>query len=124
MSESGKKSPKKEEKVNRHTAETIYAEMVTCSQSGVSSINAGRADIDHSGIGFLKAQNINQTNCGNAVVVAKNLKTSSVRSLITISDNIEGDVKTVLDKQGAAICGVVFAAVFMFFRIIRRLCFR
>ncbi|GBR72967.1 hypothetical protein NO1_0423 [Candidatus Termititenax aidoneus] len=124
MSENGKKSPKKEEKVSRQTTEAIYAEMVNCSQSGVSSINAGRADIDHSGIGLLKAQNVNQTNCGNAVVVARNLKTGSVRSLITISDNIEGDVRTVLDKKGAAAFGVVFAAVFMFFRIIRRLCFR
>jgi hypothetical protein len=124
MGESGKKSPKKEEKISRQATETIYAEMVSCSQSGVSSINAGHADIDHSGIGLLKAQNVNQTNCGNAVVVAKNLKTGSVRALITISDNIEGNVKTVLDKQGAAVFGVVFAAVFMFFRIIRRLCFR
>jgi transcription termination factor Rho len=124
MGETSKKTPKKEEKVSRQKVDAVYAETVTCSQSGVSSINAGRAEIDHSGIGFLKAQNIDQTNCGNAVVLAKNLKTSSVRSLITISDNIEGDVKTVLDKQGAAVCGVVFAAVFMFLRIIRRLCFR
>ncbi|GBR75334.1 hypothetical protein NO2_0020 [Candidatus Termititenax persephonae] len=124
MAEAGKKDLPKEETVAKQSVETIYAETVNCSKSRAGSINAGRAEIDHSGIGLLKAQNVQQSNCGNAVVVAKNLKTSSVRSLITISDNIEGNVRTVLDKQGAAICGVVFASVFMFFRIIRRLCFR
>ena len=124
MAENGKKSLKKEETVSKQSVDAIYAETVTCSKAGINSINAGRAEIDHSGIGFLKAQNVQQSNCGNAVVFARNLKTSSVRSLITISDSIEGDVKTVLDKQGAAIFGMVFAAMFMLFRIIRRLCFR
>ena len=124
MAENNKKDLKKEETVEKQSLETVYAETVNCSKCGVSSINAGRADITHSGIGLLKAQHVQQSNCGNAVVVAKDLKTASVRSLITVSDNIEGDVKTVLDKQGAAVFGVVFASVFMFFRIIRRLCFR
>ena len=116
-----KSKPLKEAEINGQTAETIYAENVKCSKSGVRSITAGRVDIDHSGIGVLKAQNVEQKNCGNAVIVSKSLKTESVRSIITISDNIEGNVKTVLDKQGAAVFGVVFASVFMFFRIIRRL---
>ncbi|MDR1997276.1 MAG: hypothetical protein LBQ83_03010 [Candidatus Margulisbacteria bacterium] len=117
------KQLKKTATVNQQAVEAIYAENVTCSKAGVKSINAGRIEIDNSGIGVLKGQNINQTNCGNAIVLAKNLKTGSVRSLVTISDSIEGDVKTVLDKQSAAVFGVVFASVFMFFRIIRRLVF-
>lgn len=116
-----KMKAQKDVEVNQQIAETIYAENVTCTKSGISSVTAGMAKLDHSGIGVLKAQNVDQQNCGNAVIVAKNLKTESVRSIITISDSIEGDVKTVLDKQGAAVFGVVFASVFMFFRIIRRL---
>ena len=64
---------------------------------------------------------MNQKSCGNAFIHARTLKTDSVKSIITIADNIEGDVHTVLDKKGAAIFGLVFASVFILFRMLRRL---
>jgi transcription termination factor Rho len=112
---------KKELKIEKEAVDTIYAEHVECTKSGVQAINSGTADISHSGIGFLRAQTVTQNNCGNAFIHARTLKTDSVKSIITIADNIQGDVNTVLDKKGAAVFGLVFASVFILFRILRRL---
>jgi hypothetical protein len=112
---------KKDIKIEKETVNTISAEHVECSKSAVQAINAGTVDITHSGVGFLRAQTVTQSNCGNAFIHARTLKTNSVKSIITIAENIEGDVKTVLDKKGAAVFGLVFASVFILFRILRRL---
>ncbi|MDR2431579.1 MAG: hypothetical protein LBD99_04945 [Candidatus Margulisbacteria bacterium] len=126
----------KEAKVADQSADIIYAENVACANSGVNSINAGRAEvsysgvgvlkaqkvgqIEHSGIGILKAGEVAQKNCGNAVIVAQKLQTDSARALVTIADNIEGDVRTVLDKKGVAALGLILASILLFFRFIRR----
>ena len=112
---------KKEVNIEKEAVDVISAEVVQCSKCGVQAINAGKVEIDHSGVGFLRAQTVNQTSCCNAFIHARNLKTDSVKSIITIADNIEGDVQTVLDKKGAAVFGLVFASVFILFRILRRL---
>lgn len=112
---------KKELKIEKEAVDAIYAEHVECSKSGIQAINAGTVDVTHSGVGFLRAQTVTQNNCGNAFIHARTLKTDSVRSIITIADNIQGEVKTVLDKKGAAVFGLVFASVFILFRMLRRL---
>jgi len=114
-----KKVPLKETKVEKNTVDSVYAETVNCSKAAIKSINAGNAELDQCAVGYLRAQSITQSNCGNAVVMAKTLKTDSVKSLVTISDHIDGDVTTILDKKGAAVFALVFASVFMFFRILR-----
>lgn len=111
----------KEQKIEKEAVDTIYAEHVECTKSGVQAINAGTVDMTHSGVGFLRAQTVTQNNCGNAFIHARTLKTDSVKSIITIADTVQGDVKTILDKKGAAVFGLVFASVFVLFRILRRL---
>ena len=112
---------KKNESIEKENVDAIYAESVSCTKSAVQAVNAGTVTIDQSGVGFLRANNVTQKSCGNAFIHARNLKTVSVKSIITIADNIEGDVHTVLDKKGAAVFGLVFASVIILFRILRRL---
>jgi hypothetical protein len=111
----------KEVNIEKTALENIYAETVNASKVGVKIIHAGKANLEQAGIVYLNAQNVEQKNCGTAIVRTKNLKTDDLKSLVTIADNIEGNVHTVLDKKGAAIFGLLVGAVLVFFRMLRKL---
>ncbi len=112
---------KKDLKLQNEALENVFAENITAEKVGIKSLNAGKVDLKKSGVGYLKAVNVTQENCGNALVRTRNLKTNDLKSLVVIADNIEGDVKTVLDKKGAAVFALVFASFCMLFRILRKL---
>lgn len=116
-----KKEHAKEVNIEKAAVENIYAENVNASKIGARAVYAGNAKISSSGIGFLRGQTVNQESCGNVLVKAGVLKTESVKSLVTVADTIEGDVKTVLDKKGAAVFGLVVGSVLALFGILRRL---
>ena len=112
---------KKNVEIENKTVDSIFAENVTANKIGVKSLNASKIDVNNAGIGYVNGQTINQKNCGNGIVKAKTIKADSLKAIFAIADNVEGDVQTVLDKKGAAVFGLVIAAFFMFFRILRRL---
>jgi len=120
MVEKKSESTRKDVNIEQSSVDAIAAENFTGQKLGIRSLNAGKVDISQAGIGFMSAHEVNLDKTTLGILKAKNIQADRINSLICVADNVEGEVKSVFTKEGAAVFGAVFAFIMLFFRAIRR----
>lgn len=105
----------------QHTATGVVQAEAASLQQGLTGIAAGHEVSVTEGATWLVLGGSVDTNYSvSQWIVGGQIEAEQVASVVVVGGRVNGNVNTLLDTRGAAICGLVFGLVFVLFRLIRR----
>ncbi len=105
----------------QNTATGVVQAEAASLQQGLTGIAAGHEVSVTEGATWLVLGGSVDTNYSvSQWIVGGQIEAEQVASVVVIGGRVNGNVNTLLDTRGAAICGLVFGLIYVLFRLIRR----
>ena len=105
----------------QNTAAGVVQAEAASLQQGLTGIAAGHEVSVTEGATWLVVGGSVDTNYSvSQWIVGGQIEAEQVASVVIIGGRVNGNVNTLLDTRGAAICGLVIGLIYVLFRLIRR----
>ena len=105
----------------QNTAAGVVQAEAASLQQGLTGIAAGHEVSVTEGATWLVVGGSVDTNYSvSQWIVGGQIEAEQVASVVVIGGRVNGNVNTLLDTRGAAICGLVIGLIYVLFRLVRR----
>ena len=98
--------------IDRSIAQLIDGEIVHANRSFALALRSASAAAEQSAVGAINVNDVTLADCNVGILIGRDrVRAANVNTLVFVGRDIDGQVNTVFDTQGAALLGLAIGAV-------------